>query len=50
MKKCYNNSLYVADKYNWNKINCIKDNKILSVEKIHSYIYNLVIEKLNFVQ
>lgn len=50
MKKCYNNSLYVADKYNWNKINCIKDNKILSVEKIHSYIYNLAIEKLKFVQ
>ncbi|WP_446898227.1 dTMP kinase [Clostridium sp. LBM24168] len=49
LRKCYDNSLYVADKYSWNKIRCIENNKILSIEKIHSYIYNLVIEQLNFV-
>lgn len=47
--KCYRNSLYIADKYNWIKVKCVKENKILSIEKIHSYIYNLVIKYLNSV-
>ena len=25
LEKSYNNSLYIADKYNWNKINCIEE-------------------------
>lgn len=43
---CYNHSLHVADKYNWEKINCVNNNKIRSVEDIHEEIYNYVLKIL----
>lgn len=39
LKKCYENSLYIADKYDWKKIECIKDNSLRSIESIHEEIY-----------
>lgn len=39
LKKCYENSLYIADKYDWKKIECIKDNSLRSIENIHEEIY-----------
>lgn len=39
LKKCYENSLYIADKYGWKKIECIKDNSLRSIESIHEEIY-----------
>ncbi len=39
LKKCYENSLYIADKYGWKKIECIKDNYLRSIESIHEEIY-----------
>lgn len=39
----YNNALYIANKYNWNKINCVKDGVIKTVDEIHEDIYKLVI-------
>lgn len=47
LKQCYNNSLYVAKKYNWNKINCIDDNRIKTIEEIHRHIYDIVKRQLN---
>lgn len=38
----YNNALYVADKYNWNKINCVAMGKIKTVEEIHGKIYSII--------
>ncbi|MBA5851399.1 deoxynucleoside kinase [Clostridium sp. cel8] len=46
LMKCYKNSLYVANKYGWNKINCIENNKIMEIEAIHNCVYNLVLTYL----
>jgi Thymidylate kinase len=42
LKRCYNNSLYIANRGNWNKIKCIEDNKIKTVDEIHDIIYSIV--------
>ncbi len=36
----YNSACEVADKYNWVKIECVKDNKIRTIEEIHEDIYS----------
>jgi dTMP kinase len=38
----YNNALYVANKYNWTRINCIENGDIKSIEDIHNDIYTIV--------
>lgn len=40
----YNNSLEIAEKYNWLKVNCIKDKKMRSIEDISEEIYSKVIK------
>lgn len=47
LKKCYNNSLYIADRYNWNKIKCVENNKIKTVDQIHEIIYSIITRELN---
>ncbi len=42
----YNAACEVADKYSWSKIECVKENKIRTIEEIHEDIYN---EMLNFI-
>lgn len=42
LKKTYNNSLYIANKYNWTKINCIESKKLRTIEDIHKEIYTKV--------
>ena len=42
MRETYNNSLYIANKYNWNIINCVENNELLSIDKIHNKIYDVV--------
>ncbi|SHI02262.1 dTMP kinase [Clostridium grantii] len=37
--KSYETACYVANKYNWVKIDCISNNKINTIEKIHEQIY-----------
>jgi dTMP kinase len=43
LTRSYNNSLYIADKYNWKKVNCIKYDSLRSIEDIHEEIYNSII-------
>lgn len=38
----YNNSLYVANKYNWTKISCVEDGNLKSINDIHEAIYKTV--------
>ena len=45
--KSYNNSLEIANKYNWTKIDCIEDDKMRSIESISNEIYSKVINSLN---
>ena len=35
LTKSYNNALYIANKYNWKKINCVKDGTLRSIDDIH---------------
>lgn len=38
----YNNALYIAEKYKWNRISCTDGNGIREIEDIHNEIYKLV--------
>lgn len=40
--KSYNNACWVADKYNWHKINCVKNGDLKSIQEIHEEIYKIV--------
>lgn len=42
LMKCYKNSIYIAEKYGWNRVKCIENGKIANVEKIHDNIYKMV--------
>jgi len=42
----YKNAHYVADKYGWQKINCVREEKMKSKEEIFNDIYLATIEKL----
>lgn len=43
LTRSYNNSLYIADKYNWKKISCVKNQNLRSIDDIHEEIYNSII-------
>ena len=36
LEKSYNNSLYIADKYDWKKINCVENESLRSIDFIVS--------------
>lgn len=46
----YLNSLYIAEKYDWIKVQCIADNKMISIEEIHSSIMDEVYELLELTE
>lgn len=50
LEKCYNNSLDIVDKYNWNKIKCLENNNLRSIDSIHEEIYKLVTDTLKSVE
>ena len=39
--------LYIAKKYNWNIIECVKENKIRSIDDIHTEIYSKLTKYLD---
>lgn len=43
---CYNNALYIANKYNWHKVGCVEDGRLRSIEEIHEDIYKFVKENI----
>lgn len=43
----YINSCKVAEKYDWNKINCVHENNLKSIEQIHQEIYEVVTQEIN---
>ena len=47
LDKVYDNSLYVADKYNFKIIECSYDGKIRSIDDISREIYDIVREKID---
>lgn len=46
LRKISDSSTFIADKYNWEYINCTKDNEMRSIEDIHEDIYNVVRDKI----
>ncbi|MBM7870658.1 dTMP kinase [Clostridium pascui] len=40
----YNNACYIADKYNWDKIKCVENESIKTIDEIHESIYKLLTE------
>lgn len=38
----YNNALYIADKYNWSKVDCTENNDIRTIDEIHEEVYKRV--------
>ncbi|TCO78623.1 dTMP kinase [Marinisporobacter balticus] len=46
LKKTYKNALWIADVYNWEKIHCIKNNQLKTIDEIHEEIYEFIKEKL----
>ncbi|MCT4619497.1 MAG: deoxynucleoside kinase [Marinisporobacter sp.] len=46
LQKTYENALWVAEQYNWRKVQCIKDQTLKGIDEIHKEIYQLVKEKL----
>lgn len=47
LSRAYNMGLYVSEKYNWNKINCVENDSIKSIDEIHTEIYNAIKEDLD---
>ncbi len=42
LKKSYDNACFVADKYGWTKISCVKEGKIRSIEEINNELFEIV--------
>ena len=42
MTKSYNNAKWIAEKYNWNIVNCTERERIKSIEEIHEIVYNKI--------
>ena len=47
LEKSYNNACYIAEKFSWEHILCVKDNQIRSIEEINSEIYEIVKKETN---
>jgi len=46
MKMVSDTSIDIANKYNWDFIECSSDNKLRSIEDIHNDVYKLVRKKI----
>ena len=42
MKKVYDNAIFVADYLNWDKIECVNDNKFKEINEIHEEICKII--------
>jgi len=42
LKESYHNACWIAEKYNWVKIECVKENAILPIAEIHENLYNKI--------
>lgn len=42
LRKTYNNSLYIADKYNWKRVECVENEQLRTIKDISNEIYGIV--------
>ncbi len=45
LRKSYENSLYIAKKYNWHRINCVDGSNMRSIDDIHEEIFKVIKNK-----
>ena len=45
LEKSYKNAIELAKKYNWQIVDCIKEDKIKTREEIHKEVYQILREK-----
>lgn len=48
MRNVSDTSIYIANKYNWDFIECSNNSEMLSIEEIHDKVYSLVKKKIGF--
>lgn len=46
LEASYKNAFYVADKFGWNVVSCVKNNEIKTINEINDEIYKIIIEKI----
>ena len=46
LTESYKNACFIAQKYNWKKISCVKDNAIRTIDEINDEIYNIIISTI----
>lgn len=46
LEASYNNAVEIAKEYNWKRIECVKDEKIRSIEDLHEEIYTYVVQMI----
>ncbi|HHV28365.1 dTMP kinase [Acetivibrio mesophilus] len=42
LRESYNNSLYIAEKYNWTRIDCVENGTLRKIEEIQDSVYEAV--------
>lgn len=42
--KSYENACFVADKYNWKKVICVKNENIRTIDDINNELYSIVMQ------
>lgn len=45
LRKSYENSLYIAKKYNWHRINCVDGSNMRTIDDIHEEIFKVIKNK-----
>lgn len=45
LRKSYENSLYIAQKYNWHRINCVDGSNMRTIDDIHEEIFKVIKNK-----
>ena len=46
LKNSYDSAVYVAEKFDWVKIKCVKNDELRSIEDIHNELLSLTLEEL----
>ncbi|HYF83524.1 MAG TPA: thymidylate kinase [Clostridia bacterium] len=46
LSKTYQNACWIAEKYKWNRIQCIANNCLRSIDDIHNEIYDSIVKNL----
>jgi dTMP kinase len=47
LKAAYESGCYMVEKYNWDRINCVKNGEIRSIEDIHDEVYSKIRKEIS---